>query len=135
MGKGEGKKKRFARLFDPERFDESLQIELREKGDEAFVPVKNKGFLHKIIDLHGYTASGAERFLETFFMTARQEGVTTVSIITGKGIHSRGSAVLPDLAERKIREFQVDGIVSSFYWEKGEKEMSGKLTVQLRNKG
>ncbi|MFO7760552.1 MAG: Smr/MutS family protein [Thermodesulfobacteriota bacterium] len=131
MGKDNEKGQSFARIFDPERFDKSLQIELKEKGEKVFSPAKTKAFLHKVIDLHGYTATGAETFLEAFFFTARQERVAKVSIITGKGIHSSGAAVIPDLTERKMREFQADGIISSFYWEKGEKELSGKLTVHL----
>ncbi len=129
--KDEGKQN-FAGIFNPERFDESLQTELREKGDQESLCPGTRTFVHKTIDLHGYTASRAERFLKTFFMTARQEGVYAVSIITGKGVHSQGPAVLPDLAEQKMREFQAIGLITSFYWEKGSKERSGKLIAYLK---
>lgn len=134
MGKKKGKEPEFARVFDPEHFDDKLQAALREKGEKISDSAGPGALLHKVIDLHGLTVFRAERLLDAFFTTARQEGVTTVSVITGKGIHSRGTAVLPDLAEQKMRELQVDGVISSFHWEKGEKEISGKLIARLKGK-
>ncbi|MFP3984143.1 MAG: Smr/MutS family protein [Desulfurivibrionaceae bacterium] len=134
MDKKKGKQPEFARFFDPEHFDEKLQTALREKGEKISDSPGTGALLHKVIDLHGHNAFNAERLLEAFFATARQEGVTKVSVITGKGIHSRGTAVLPDLAEQKMRELQADGVISSFHWEKGEKEISGKLIARLKVK-
>ncbi len=134
MGEGKGDNHEFARIFDPEHFDEKLQAKLKEKGDKIRAAAGARVFQHKVIDLHGHTAYRAEKLLETLFMTARREGVTRVVVITGKGRHSQGGAVLPDLAERKMREFQADWVISSFTWEKGKKEISGKLIARLKNK-
>jgi len=134
MVRKEGKEQLgFARIFNPERFDESFSHEIKEKGDNDSV-VKTKKSLHKVIDLHGCTAFKAEKLLKAFFLTARQEGVTMITVITGRGVHSQGIPVLPDLVEQKIMEFQYDGIIDKFYWDKGCKEISGRLIVMLKNK-
>lgn len=54
-----------------------------------------------VIDLHGLSRDQAWTTLEDFFKNGRQQGFVKLSIIHGKGNHSRGEAVL----KRTVREF------------------------------
>jgi DNA-nicking Smr family endonuclease len=54
-----------------------------------------------------------------------------VRIITGKGLHSEGQPVLPDTVEGVLRTLKKENLVKSWRWEKGQKEKSGALIVQL----
>jgi DNA-nicking Smr family endonuclease len=54
-----------------------------------------------VIDLHGLTRDQAWDALEQFFQTGRRQGYGKLSIIHGKGNHSRGEAVLG----RTVKEF------------------------------
>ncbi|MBU0483570.1 MAG: Smr/MutS family protein [Proteobacteria bacterium] len=83
------------------------------------------------LDLHGCTSAEAELKTESFIQTVRGKGLETVRIITGKGLHSEGRAVLPDVIEVKLRELKERGAISTYGWEKGDKEESGALDVFL----
>ena len=83
------------------------------------------------LDLHGCTAPEAESKTESFIQTTRGRGLSTVRVITGKGLHSEGRAVLPDVIEAKMRELKERGAIFSYRWDKGDKEKSGALEVFL----
>ena len=70
--------------------------------------------------------------VEAYIETAALQGLDAVRIIVGKGLHSQGSAVLPDEVERKIVELKRRGRVSTFAWEKKRKRASGALLVYLK---
>jgi DNA-nicking Smr family endonuclease len=83
------------------------------------------------IDLHGYTAKGAETEIESFLQLCRTKGVRTLRIIGGKGLHSKGRAVLPDIIENKVVDLKKRGSVLTFKWEKNSKLKSGAMIVYL----
>lgn len=66
------------------------------------------------LDLHGDTALQAERRVKDFVVThARISGGTVIHIITGRGLGSRGRAVLPG-AVRKALNSEVNRFVAEF---------------------
>lgn len=84
------------------------------------------------LDLHGHTAPEAEIRTENFLQTARGSGLRTVRIITGRGLHSEGNAVLPDVVEHRLQELIGRKLVLAYRWEKEEKHKSGAVLVYLR---
>ncbi len=84
------------------------------------------------LDLHGCHVREALVRVEAFLETAALQGLDAVRIIVGKGLHSQGSAVLPDAVEGKIVELKRRGRVATFSWEKKHKRVSGSLMVYLR---
>jgi DNA-nicking Smr family endonuclease len=87
------------------------------------------------IDLHGCTAREAELQLESFVRTAFQKGLRTIRIITGKGLHSEGEAVLPVVAEGGIRALKREKMVLACRWEGGNRTNSGSVLVYLNSPG
>ncbi len=85
------------------------------------------------LDLHGHTAPEAEIRTENFLQTARGRGLRTVRIITGRGLHSEGNAVLPDVVEHRLQELIGRKLVLAYKWEKKEKHKSGAVLVYLRS--
>jgi len=83
------------------------------------------------LDLHGFTAADAAARVESFVKIARGRGKRTLLIIVGKGIHSEGRPVLPDIVEDKIVELRRRNWIRAFEWEKGVKRRSGALIVYL----
>lgn len=83
------------------------------------------------LDLHRLTGPKAERKTVDFLKTAKTLKLRTVRIITGKGLHSEGPAVLPDVVETKLEEFKSTGLIFDFRWEKKEKHKSGSVIVYL----
>jgi len=83
------------------------------------------------LDLHGCYVREALVRVEAFIETAALQGLSPVCIIVGKGLHSQGSAVLPDAVEGKIVELKRRGKVATFTWEKKHKRASGSLLVYL----
>lgn len=84
------------------------------------------------IDLHHFTSGEAERKAEAFIRSAAYHGLKTVRIIVGKGLHSEGRPVLPDVVERTVAGLKKAGMVLTFVWEKQEKRKSGSLIVYLK---
>ena len=84
------------------------------------------------VDLHGYTAIGAEVKARSFIHTCKQQGYFTIRIIVGKGLHSDLGPVLPDVVEDVAKELKRQGIVLSYQWEKKKKASSGALIVYLK---
>ena len=84
------------------------------------------------LDLHGFTAIGAQLKLRNFVNSCKRQGYFTVRIIVGRGLHSDFGAVLPDVAEDVVKALKQQNIVLSYRWEKKKKSRSGALIVYLK---
>lgn len=126
----------FTDIFDSDLFDQDCQRRAYKK-DGIDVKVKGLGSSRKIgapqkeLDLHGYTGQGAEDRVGSFIQGARHERLQVLRIITGKGLHSEGPPVLPDVVEQKMYELKEKKLIRSFFWEKKQKSFSGALIVLL----
>ena len=83
------------------------------------------------IDLHGLKGDEAELKADFFIRDSKARGLVTIRIIVGKGTHSEGRAVLPDIVEGKIIDLKREGQIYSFKWEKGRKLKSGAVIIYL----
>jgi DNA-nicking Smr family endonuclease len=83
------------------------------------------------LDLHGATASRAIQQAGAFIRRARADGLFTVRIIVGKGLHSESGAVLPDVVEDLLVAMKREDLILSYRWEKRLKRKSGALIVFL----
>ncbi|PID73323.1 MAG: hypothetical protein CSB33_04505 [Desulfobacterales bacterium] len=83
------------------------------------------------LDLHGRTGRQAAALTESFVRTARARGKRTVLIITGKGLHSNGRPVLPDVVETQLAALRQQGLVRTFIWDQGRKRKNGAIAVYL----
>jgi DNA-nicking Smr family endonuclease len=110
---------------------------LEEKAGPDKAPLSDREKLESYphpqeeLDLHGKTGAEAERKTTTFIRETASLQLRTVRIITGKGLHSDGPAVLPDVVETKLKELQAKNRIFAFAWEKGEKHKSGSVIVYL----
>lgn len=86
---------------------------------------------HVELDLHGCTAAEAERKTTSFIVSSRHRRLKTVRIITGKGLHSDGYAVLPGVVESGLLELKEKKLVLSWHWEGKSRESSGSLIIYL----
>jgi DNA-nicking Smr family endonuclease len=86
----------------------------------------------KDLDLHGFTALGAQLKARSFLTTCKLQGYFTVRIIVGKGLHSDLGPVLPDTIEDLLRQLKTQDIVLGFAWERKKKSRSGSVIVYLR---
>jgi len=131
----------FAELLE-QSFSETANFQtiLREK-DSSLSARKSLTIKEKLkkypppevdIDLHGCTAEEARKKTETVIRNARYNAIRTIRIIVGKGIHSRGKAVLPDIVEKKVVDLKQKDIVLTFQWEKRRKLKSGSMIVYLK---
>lgn len=84
------------------------------------------------LDLHGFTAIGAQVRAKSFISSCKQQGFFTVRIIVGRGLHSELGPVLPDVVEEVAKEMKQKGIILSYKWEKKKKVRSGALIVYLK---
>jgi DNA-nicking Smr family endonuclease len=131
----------FARMFEKYLNDKHHQRMMRQKiaaADKAKttpIPVGERLKIYPApqleLDLHGYTSARAGAQTEAFLRGARQNDIRTVRIIVGKGLHSEGKAVLPDVVEKKIIELKRKKWVLAYKWEKKDKRKSGALIVYL----
>jgi DNA-nicking Smr family endonuclease len=83
------------------------------------------------LDLHGLTAGEAGVRAGDFILSSARQGLQTLRIIVGKGLHSAGKPVLPDVVERTVVELKRAQRVLFFCWEKRAKHKSGSLIVYL----
>ena len=110
---------------------------LKEKAGPDQAPLsdreKRKSYPHPQdeLDLHGKTGPEAERKTAAFIGETAGLRLRTIRIITGKGLHSDGPAVLPDVVESKLKELQAENQIFDFVWDKGEKHKSGSVIVYL----
>ncbi|MGE0083188.1 MAG: Smr/MutS family protein [Desulfococcaceae bacterium] len=89
----------------------------------------------EVMDLHGCTADQAEEKTEAFIRRARHKGMRTLLIIVGKGLHSEGKAVLPDVVENRLVLLKQKNWVLSYEWEKKIQRKSGAVIVYLIDLG
>lgn len=127
----------FAETFDQELFDQEYLARAagrKESVDNSRQEKQAKGSIlspQKELDLHGCFSREAELRIESFIQASRHERLAMLRIITGKGLHSSGAPVLPDVAEHKLYELKEKKIIKSFYWEKKYKSTSGAIIVLL----
>lgn len=131
----------FSRLFEESQTDGRQQHMMQEKLGR--LPVKRMppvpvGERVKVypapqreLDLHGFTSRRAAASVEMFIGKSIRSEIQTVRVIVGKGLHSQGRAVLPDVVERKLAELKRNGQVLTYRWEKKDKRKSGSLIVYL----
>ena len=82
-------------------------------------------------DLHGCTARQAEARAEAFVQDARLRRLLTVRLIVGKGLHSSGPAVLPEVIERLLSDLKQHNRIAAYRWEKRSRSRSGALVIYL----
>lgn len=113
---------------------------LMKKKTGGFFPIRRLSLKEKLhrypppqaqLDLHGETALKARQRAEAFIRSARADGLFTLRIIVGKGLHSQGGAVLPDVIEDLTLALKRQDLVLTYRWEKGIKRKSGSLIVYL----
>ena len=85
-----------------------------------------------VLDLHGYTAIGAQAKARSFIQNSKRQGFFTIKIIVGKGRHSDFGPVLPDVVEDVVKELKKQDLVLWSEWEKKTKTGSGALIVYLK---
>ena len=83
------------------------------------------------LDLHGQTAREAIDGTRAFVDKSRYRGKRTLLIIVGKGLHSDGKAILPDVVEAELARLRQEGKVLAHRWERGAKRKSGAIVVYL----
>jgi len=86
------------------------------------------------LDLHGITAQEAEIASLNFITTSRILQRRRIRIITGKGLHSQGTPVLPHAIEQFLRLQKQKGVITGYQWENGRREESGAVLVFLAQK-
>ena len=131
--------KSFSEMVEESFSDRSNIDMIKEKISASFEDMRsNESIKSKAypdpqdeIDLHGLTAEEAELKTDFFIRDSKIKGLSTICIIVGKGIHSQGKAVLPDIVERKIIDLKREGQIFTFKWEKGKKHKSGAVIVYL----
>lgn len=129
----------FARLFEESLADPAQKAYLKEKVREKERPstpsaaerIKSYPPPREELDLHHFTAAQAEIAAESFIKKAGARSIRTVRIIVGKGLHSAGKPVIPDVVEQKLTELKRSGLVLAFQWEKRDKRKSGSIIVYL----
>ena len=84
------------------------------------------------LDLHGFTAIGAQVKARSFISSAHVQGFFTLRIIVGKGLHSEGGPVLPHVVEDLLKEMKKENIVLAYKWEGRKKLKSGAVLVYLK---
>ena len=57
--------------------------------NKDFVNIKQKNFKTKSIDLHGFTLEEANKLIEKFIINSQNDGVSKLTVVTGKGLHSQ----------------------------------------------
>ena len=84
------------------------------------------------LDLHGFTALGAQLKARSFLTACKHQGYFTVRIIVGRGLHSDLGPVLPDTIEDLLAQLKQQDIVLGFNWERKKKSRFGAVIVYLR---
>lgn len=126
---------------DDENFEALLDASLKKSSGrkkQTGKPVSLKKRLKRYppveleLDLHGFTAIGAEVKTRSFISSCKQQGFFTVRIIVGRGRHSEQGPVLPDVVEDTVKQMKQTGQVLSFLWEKKKKSVSGAMIVYIK---
>ena len=139
MGKETEPEKSFEELLEESLTGESSQTLIKEKITASSDKTKlskntklsNYPEPQDEIDLHGFKGDEAELKADFFIRDSKARGLVTIRIIVGKGTHSEGRAVLPDIVEGKIIDLKREGQIYTFKWEKGRKLKSGAVIIYL----
>lgn len=86
------------------------------------------GRVHPLLDLHGLTGDEARRRTDRWLRDHQSQGVRTVIVVTGRGLHSQGLPVVRGEVEHLLTELK-GGIVSR--WE--DTHYGGGFRVELRS--
>ncbi len=77
-------------ISDKDRKDWKKFISSKDKlPNKDLNSFKEKNFIKKSIDLHGYTLDQANIEIERFIIDSHLKGVDKITIVTGKGLHSQ----------------------------------------------
>jgi len=87
------------------------------------------------LDLHGLTSGEAEKAIRRFVLRCREIRLTTLRIITGKGLHSPGQPVLPGVAEATLEELKRKRLVLAFHWEKKKRGRESGAIIAYLSRG
>lgn len=136
---GSDSDKKFHDLLSKNLEGKSKNALLREKKEKTEKPmpvpveqrIKRYPGPQEDLDLHGFTAIEADRKTDIFIRSARRRGLFTVKIIVGKGTHSQGRAVLPDVVEDRLAALKNEKEILTFRWEKRLKTQSGSVIAYL----
>jgi DNA-nicking Smr family endonuclease len=124
-----------------EAFQQSIDHDARtliKKKTDGHFPVRQLTLKERLqrypqpqrqLDLHGLKALQAQQRADHFIRAAHADGLFTLRIIVGKGLHSESGAVLPDVVEDRLIRLKRDGLVLAYRWEKGVKRKSGAVLV------
>jgi len=124
-----------------ENFELLLEASLKQRkspGKKKITPIPLKKRLRRYpppeadLDLHGYTALGAELKAKSFILTCKHEGYFSLRIIVGKGLHSDIGPVLPDVIEDLLRILEKQNIVLAYKWDQQLKSKSGAVIIYLK---
>lgn len=132
----------------PDEFQGLLEASLAGKTKEALLRAKRDGGSgenpltpeqairrypppQEELDLHGKTSQEAVDSTRAFVERSRYRGKRTLLIIVGKGLHSNGRAILPDVVEAELARLRQEGRVLAHRWERGAKRKSGAIIVYL----
>ena len=85
------------------------------------------GRVHPILDLHGMTGDEARRRTEQWLRDRQAEGVRTVVVVTGRGLHSQGIPVVRNEIEHLLALLKGTLVVR---WE--STHFGGSYQVELR---
>jgi DNA-nicking Smr family endonuclease len=112
---------------------------MREKSDKPLPePVPLQKRLKRYpppqdeMDLHGYNAKEAQSRTENYLRNCWRNGLFTVQIIVGRGIHSPYGAVLPDVVEDLLIRLKREGVLLWFEWDRRTKSQSGAVIAYLK---
>ena len=86
----------------------------------------------KDLDLHGFTALGAQMKAKSFILSAKYQGFFTLRIIVGKGLHSEEGPVLPHVIEDLLKTLKKENTILAYKWEQRKKEKSGAVIVYIK---
>lgn len=86
----------------------------------------------KDLDLHGFTALGAQMKAKSFIASAKYQGFFTLRIIVGKGLHSEEGPVLPHVIEDLLKTLKKENTILAYKWEQKKKEKSGSVIVYVK---
>ena len=77
------------RISDKDKKDWENFLSKNEKlPDKDLKRKKEKYYITKSIDLHGYTLEEANKSIQDFINKSYEEGINKLIVVTGKGLHS-----------------------------------------------
>lgn len=130
---------------EPDALEENFELLLEASLKQTTGPPKKKPMPMPVkkrlkrypppeaeLDLHGFTALGAELKAKAFISTGKHQGYFSLRLIVGKGLHSDMGPVLPDVMEDLLKVLKDQNIVLAYEWEGQKRSKSGALIVYLK---